>query len=100
MPLVKVIRNGQITIPKKFRSVFDIEEGDFLEIEIANSGMLIKPKAVVDKAVSRRRLGRLVKEMQGKVKGVNRKKLDQAIKEAVQASKKYELKEISKSKPQ
>ena len=67
MPLVKVIRNGQITIPKKFRSVFDIEEGDFLEIEIANSGMLIKPKAVVDKAVSRRRLGRLVKEMQGKV---------------------------------
>ena len=49
MPLVKVIRNGQITIPKEIRKSFSIQDGDILEIETADSGFIIKPKLVIDK---------------------------------------------------
>ena len=63
---------------------------------MAKSGLLIKPKSVIDKTINRKRFGNLVKEMQSKVKGVNRKKLNQAIKEAIEASKKDELNQNTK----
>ena len=53
MPLVKVIRHGQITIPKELREALGIEEGDVLEVELKKSQMVIKPKAVVDKEIAR-----------------------------------------------
>jgi len=50
MPLIKVIRNGQITIPAEIRKVMDIEEGDYLEPELVEGNKLVlKPKETVDK---------------------------------------------------
>lgn len=49
MPLVKVLRNGQITMPKELRRVLRIKEGDILEIRLEKSGVLLKPKVLVDK---------------------------------------------------
>jgi AbrB family looped-hinge helix DNA binding protein len=49
MPLVKVLRNGQITMPKGFRKVLGIKEGDLLEASLGKTGVLLKPKVLIDK---------------------------------------------------
>ena len=45
MPVIKVIRNGQITLPKEFREALGIEEGQILEAEIEESRIILKPVA-------------------------------------------------------
>lgn len=49
MPLVRVLRNGQITMPKGFRKVLGIKEGDVLEASLGKTGVLLKPKVLIDK---------------------------------------------------
>lgn len=49
MPLVKVRRAGQITLPVELREQFALEEGTYLEAEAVPCGILLKPKAVVDR---------------------------------------------------
>ncbi len=50
MPLVKVRRAGQITLPVELREQFSLEEGTYLEAEACQGGILLKPMAVVDRA--------------------------------------------------
>lgn len=47
MPLVKVKRFAQVTLPSEVRKQFKIEEGDYLEAEAVTGGILLKPVAVV-----------------------------------------------------
>ena len=49
MPMVKVVRNGQITLPKEFRDALGIDEGQILEAEIKNSHIILKPLAFVER---------------------------------------------------
>ena len=49
MSVVKVLRHGQITLPKTLREVLDIKEGDILEIELERSHLILKTKILVDK---------------------------------------------------
>jgi AbrB family looped-hinge helix DNA binding protein len=49
MSVVKVLRHGQITLPKTLREVLDIKEGDILEIELEKSHLVLKTKVLVDK---------------------------------------------------
>ena len=37
MPFVKVLRHGQVTLPKEFREVLHINEGQILEAELNKS---------------------------------------------------------------
>jgi len=92
MPLVKVIRHGQITIPKELRAVLGIVEGDILEVKLAKGGMTIKPKLAIDKELAREKLLRSIKKLQSKVKDVDGDELDAAIEEAILAARKEELK--------
>ncbi|MDI6853097.1 MAG: AbrB/MazE/SpoVT family DNA-binding domain-containing protein [Deltaproteobacteria bacterium] len=52
MALVKVLRHGQVTLPKEFRDILGISEGDLMEAELDGTRILFKPKAVVDKGAS------------------------------------------------
>ena len=88
MPLVKVIRNGQITLPKKIRQALGIEEGDLLEVKLDKSGLVISPKAPVDKELARDEFFQMVDDFRKSVKDVDPEELDQAIAEAVAAAKK------------
>ncbi|MGR3309861.1 MAG: AbrB/MazE/SpoVT family DNA-binding domain-containing protein [Candidatus Brocadiales bacterium] len=49
MPFVKVLRHGQITLPKKYREALGIDEGQILEVELKESMVILKPKVLVDK---------------------------------------------------
>lgn len=48
-PYVKVLRNGQITLPRKYRRVLGIDEGHILEIILEKSKVILKPKVLTDK---------------------------------------------------
>ncbi len=49
MPVVKVIRHGQITLPKEFREALGINEGQILEAELKESRIVLKPLAIVER---------------------------------------------------
>ncbi len=52
MPVIKVIRNGQITLPKEFREALGIDEGQILEAELEESRIILKPVAFVERGPS------------------------------------------------
>ena len=94
MPLVKVIRNGQITLPKEIRSKMGIREGDLLEVTLTKAGLNITPKTVVDSELAKGRFFQMVEEFRESVKDADPDELDAAIAEAVQAAKKATSKKI------
>jgi AbrB family looped-hinge helix DNA binding protein len=49
MPLVKILRHGQITLPKEIRKILGVEEGDLLEVGLENARVFLQPKVLVDK---------------------------------------------------
>jgi len=60
MPLVKVRRFAQVTIPAELRDQFDLAEGDYLEAEAVKEGILLKPVTVMDRAKARQQLKELL----------------------------------------
>ena len=49
MPLIKVQRKFQITIPSSVRKIIPINEGDLIEATASKDGILLKPQTVVDR---------------------------------------------------
>ena len=49
MELVKVRNKAQITLPAKIRKALDINEGDYLEVGIQDSKVVLTPQVVIDK---------------------------------------------------
>jgi AbrB family looped-hinge helix DNA binding protein len=76
MPVVKILRHGQITLPKEIRKILGVGEGDLLEVGLENARVVLQPKVLVDKET--------VLSEAGKVK----------IKEALEALEKKEVKEF------
>ncbi len=48
--LVKVTRNGQITIPAAIREELDIQEGHYVEVSAVDDTVVLTPKQLVDKS--------------------------------------------------
>jgi AbrB family looped-hinge helix DNA binding protein len=76
MPVVKILRHGQITLPKEIRKILGVDEGDFLEIGLENTKVFLQPKVLVDKQTILAKTG-VIK-----------------IEEALEALKKKEIKEF------
>ena len=49
MPLVKILRHGQITLPKEIRKILGVEEGDLLEVGLEDARVFLQPKILIDK---------------------------------------------------
>lgn len=48
MPLVKLRKFNQLTIPKKLKEKMALKEGDYFEVEVNEQGILFKPlKAIL-----------------------------------------------------
>ncbi|MGE0821755.1 MAG: AbrB/MazE/SpoVT family DNA-binding domain-containing protein [Candidatus Binatia bacterium] len=47
MALLKIIRSNQITLPAELRKQFDLSEGDYLEAQATQEGILLKPVSIV-----------------------------------------------------
>jgi AbrB family looped-hinge helix DNA binding protein len=49
MPIVKVTRNFQVTIPVEVREQLGIEKGDILEAVVQGKAVMFKPKVLLDR---------------------------------------------------
>ncbi|MBI2560761.1 MAG: AbrB/MazE/SpoVT family DNA-binding domain-containing protein [Planctomycetes bacterium] len=49
MSFIKVLRHGQITLPKEYRKALGIDEGQILKAELEKSRVILKPIAFVEK---------------------------------------------------
>jgi AbrB family looped-hinge helix DNA binding protein len=56
MSLTKVTRNGQVTLPASVRQALRIKEGDYLEAEVVEGELRLRPVAVVDRKAAWRRV--------------------------------------------
>src|ERR671929_1737675 len=62
MALVKLLRGGQLTLPAEARKALHLADGDYLEAELVEGGVMLKPVAVVDRAAAWKRLLEIVDE--------------------------------------
>jgi len=46
--LVKLTRNGQITLPVQARRALHVEEGDYVEVRVSDENIVLTPKKLVD----------------------------------------------------
>jgi AbrB family looped-hinge helix DNA binding protein len=65
MSLVKIRRAAQITLPSDIRQALGVKEGDYLEAELVEGGVMLRPVAVVDREMARRRLIEMLDETRG-----------------------------------
>lgn len=90
MPLVKVKRFAQVTIPADIREKAHIEQGDIVEVSYDNNRIIITPKRVSDKNVD---WARKFDEALGSVRkaakrtGITAKSVDEAVKTARRGSR-------------
>jgi AbrB family looped-hinge helix DNA binding protein len=63
MPLVKVGRSAQITLPVEIRKPLNIAEGDYLMAEVVEGGILLKPVSVVEREESWKQLFELLDQV-------------------------------------
>ena len=85
MPLVKVKRFAQVTIPAPIRKKAHIEQGDIVDISFDDNRIIITPKRVSDKNVNWARkfdeaLGSVRKS--AKRAGITTKRIDEAVRTA------------------
>src|SRR5437762_13093762 len=67
MALVRVKRSAQITLPAELRKQFHLEEGDYLEIEAVEEGILLRPVSVLDPQQARKALRELLDRVHAKL---------------------------------
>ena len=56
MSLIKVTRNGQVTLPAELRKALQVKEDDYMAAETRDSGVFLKPISVIDQVEADRRL--------------------------------------------
>src|SRR5436305_7417411 len=62
MALVKLLRGGQLTLPAEARKALHLVDGDYLEAELVQGGVMLKPVAVVDRGQAWDRLMAIIDE--------------------------------------
>jgi AbrB family looped-hinge helix DNA binding protein len=90
MPLVKVKRFAQMTIPAEIRKLAKIEQGDLVEVTYETGHIIVTPKRVSDKTNDWMQkfdeaLGKVQKAAKGA--GINAKSIDEAVKKVRQRPK-------------
>jgi AbrB family looped-hinge helix DNA binding protein len=60
MALVRMLRGGQVTLPAEARKALNLSEGDYLDLEVTEGTLTLKPVTVVDRADADRQLDRIL----------------------------------------
>lgn len=62
MALVRLLRGGQVTLPAETRKALELSEGDYLEAEVREGTLVLKPVTVLDRKTAWKKLLAIVKE--------------------------------------
>ena len=83
MPFVKVLRGGQITMPKQLREVLEIKEGDILEVQMEKNKVVLKPKILMDKDQAWDRLNQVMAKVGKRHRKTSEKEVESDVLEAI-----------------
>ncbi len=89
MPFARVLRKGQMTLPKKVRDALNVSEGDVIDFEISGSTVIMKPKVLVEKRKSA--FFANLERMHEKIGDVDPAIIEKAIEEAIRDVRKENL---------
>lgn len=56
MTIIKIRERAQITLPAEVRKALKVERGDYLEAEVVEGGVMLKPVALVDREAAKARV--------------------------------------------
>jgi AbrB family looped-hinge helix DNA binding protein len=56
MTLLKVRKSAEITLPREIRDALNLHEGDYLEAEVVEGGVLLRPVAATDREAAWREI--------------------------------------------
>lgn len=91
MPLLQVRRNFQITIPAKLRQALGIKVGDYIDAELQDEAIVLKPQEITDRSLPKRKeeskriFSELVDRIRERNKDVDPTEVEALINEAVTA---------------
>ena len=85
MPLVKVIRHGQITLPSEIRLALNIKEGDYLEAELTKDRIVLKPTVVLNRSQAIKRLNELLNQVHAQNEQFSEEEVERDVLAAIQA---------------
>ena len=98
MPAIKVLRHGQVTLPKELREELHIDEGDILEAEISNDQIVLKPKVLIDKTKAWKRLSAVMERVGRRHENMSEEIIERDVLEAIAAVRKQEEKSHAPTK--
>jgi antitoxin PrlF len=85
MPYVRVLRGGQITMPKELRKSLEIKEGDILEVEMENKKVVLKPMALADKEEAKARLKQIMDKVGKRHRKIPEEEVERDVLEAIKS---------------
>jgi len=94
MPTIKVLRNGQLTLPAQFRKILELKQGDLLNVGLEEDKIVLKPVTTVErkriKEKTRERFFKLVDKAWKKSKDTDPTEVERIVNEAVEEVRKEE----------
>jgi len=85
MALVRVKGKYQVTIPKEVRRKLGLRVGDYLEVEVQGSAILLKPKALLDKDETLEKLRTALEKLREKRAALSEEEVEQEVLEVIRA---------------
>ena len=85
MSTVKVLRHGQLTLPKRLREQLHIVEGDILEAEIRDDAIVLRPKVLLDKNQAWQKLSAVMEEVGHRHQAIPEEEIERDVLAAIQA---------------
>ncbi len=94
MPVIKILRNGQLTLPAKFRETLELKQGDLLNTGIEEDKIVLKPVTTIErkrvKEKTRERFFKLIDKTWEKNKDTDPKEVERIVNEAIEEVRKEE----------
>jgi AbrB family looped-hinge helix DNA binding protein len=77
MALLRVKQKAQITLPAALRKQFNLQEGDYLEAEAVDNGILLKPVSIINRKQARQELRAVLDQVHAKLPPSDRSPTEQ-----------------------
>ncbi len=94
MPVIKILRNGQLTLPAKFRETLELKQGDLLNAGLEEDKIILKPVTTIErkrvKKKTRERFFKLIDKTWDKNKDTDPKEVERIVNEAIEEVRKEE----------
>lgn len=84
MPVVKIGRSRQVTIPKKLFEALALEEGSYMEIERQGNKLILVPKVLLDRDKVKTELFKLVDRIRERNKALRPEEVEAQVAKVIE----------------